>query len=204
MIDISGATGRLKAVYDYLVANLSVARAAKIDNLDAAISTRAGASTALSSATWTGTRAGYLDKIEGPTDAPPTWHSASSGAITSTSNLNPPAVLQICTVGADVSASVYTTTLSVSGRGVLTFAALYFDAYSGNGYMRIIIDGVTIIEQSTNASYAFGAVVGAMVETSVGIYAIPCEQIPFRTSLQIQIRTNGPGTVRAFWRYRLA
>lgn len=35
MIDISGATGRLKAVYDYLVANLSVARAAKIDNLDA-------------------------------------------------------------------------------------------------------------------------------------------------------------------------
>ena len=39
------------------------ARAAKMDNLDAAISSRAPASTALSTAQWTNTRAGYLDNI---------------------------------------------------------------------------------------------------------------------------------------------
>lgn len=39
------------------------ARAAKMDNLDAAISSRAPASTALSTAQWTNTRAGYLDKL---------------------------------------------------------------------------------------------------------------------------------------------
>ena len=37
------------------------ARAGKVDNLDAAVSTRAPSSTALSTATWTATKAGYLD-----------------------------------------------------------------------------------------------------------------------------------------------
>lgn len=37
------------------------ARAGKLDNLDALISSRAPASTALSTATWTNTKAGYLD-----------------------------------------------------------------------------------------------------------------------------------------------
>ena len=43
------------------------ARAAKMDNLDAAISSRAPASTALSTAQWTNTRAGYLDKLNNAT-----------------------------------------------------------------------------------------------------------------------------------------
>jgi hypothetical protein len=37
------------------------ARAAKLDNLDAAVTTRAAAATALSNATWTNAKAGYLD-----------------------------------------------------------------------------------------------------------------------------------------------
>ena len=45
------------------VAAWTSARAAKMDNLDAAISSRAPASTALSTAQWTNTRAGYLDKL---------------------------------------------------------------------------------------------------------------------------------------------
>lgn len=63
MIDISGASGRLKAVYTYLTSYLSATRCAKIDNCDTTTSSRAAASTALSSATWTAARAGYLDKI---------------------------------------------------------------------------------------------------------------------------------------------
>lgn len=56
-----GPSGRLKT----LLARLTDARATKIDNLDAAISTRAAASTALSTANWTAARAGYLDVLSG-------------------------------------------------------------------------------------------------------------------------------------------
>lgn len=49
------------------VAAWTSARAAKMDNLDAAISSRAPASTALSTAQWTNTRAGYLDKLNNAT-----------------------------------------------------------------------------------------------------------------------------------------
>jgi hypothetical protein len=44
-----------------LLARLTSGRASNLDNLDAAVSTRAAASTALSSTTWDGTKAGYLD-----------------------------------------------------------------------------------------------------------------------------------------------
>ena len=205
MIDfLLGVPGKLKTISDYLAAYLSPTRCAKIDNLDTTLTSRAPASTALSTATWTGTRAGFLDKIEGPAVAPPTGHSLPDDQITTTSSGNPPSVLALCAKSGDVSVSSYTTVLNVSGRGVLTFAALYFATSSGNGYMKIIVDGVTLIEQSTDNSQAFGALVGAIVVNASGVFAIPCEQIPFRTSLQIQIRNNGSGTVRAFWRYRLA
>lgn len=62
MIDfLLGVPGKLKSVYDHLTTYLSSTRCAKIDNLDAAISSRAAASTALSSGTWTDTKAGYID-----------------------------------------------------------------------------------------------------------------------------------------------
>jgi len=49
--------GKLNTLTDRLTSG----RAANLDNLDVAVSTTAPASTALSSATWTGTKAGYLD-----------------------------------------------------------------------------------------------------------------------------------------------
>jgi hypothetical protein len=52
-----GVPGKLKTLTDRLTSG----RAANLDNLDVAVSTTAPASTALSSATWTGTKAGYLD-----------------------------------------------------------------------------------------------------------------------------------------------
>ncbi len=61
---------RLKQIYDYLTGNLSSTRVAKIDNLDATISSRAAASTALSSATWTSARAANLDKIQAIMNTP--------------------------------------------------------------------------------------------------------------------------------------
>lgn len=64
MIDfLLGVPGKLKTIIDHLNANLSPTRAGKIDNLDAAISTRAPSSTALSTANYTAARAGYLDNL---------------------------------------------------------------------------------------------------------------------------------------------
>lgn len=58
-----GVPGKLKTVIDYLTTNLSIARSAKIDNLDTTLSSRAAGSTALSTAVWTNTRAGLLDGV---------------------------------------------------------------------------------------------------------------------------------------------
>jgi hypothetical protein len=64
MIDfLLGVPGKLKTISDYLTTYLSSTRAAKIDNLDVVLSTRAASSTAVSSADLTPARAGYLDKL---------------------------------------------------------------------------------------------------------------------------------------------
>ncbi len=58
--DAAGTTtlfARLKQIYDYLTGNLSSTRAAKIDNLDAAISSRATAADSPNPSYYTTTRA---------------------------------------------------------------------------------------------------------------------------------------------------
>jgi len=52
-----GLPGRIKILMDRITST----RASNLDNLNATVSSRAPASTALSSSVWTGTRAGYLD-----------------------------------------------------------------------------------------------------------------------------------------------
>ena len=65
MAPLLGLPGKVKTLIDRLTST----RATNLDNLDAAITTRAAASTALSSATWTGTRAGYIDLLNTHLDA---------------------------------------------------------------------------------------------------------------------------------------
>ena len=52
-----GLPGRIKILMDRITST----RASNLDNLNATVSSRAPASTALSSSVWTGTREGYLD-----------------------------------------------------------------------------------------------------------------------------------------------
>lgn len=64
MIDfLLGVPGKLSTLLGWFTTYWTAARAAKIDNLDAAVSTRAVASTALTNATWTDARAGKMDAI---------------------------------------------------------------------------------------------------------------------------------------------
>ena len=55
------------SILDTFVAAYTTLRAGKLDNLDALISSRAPANTALSNATWTNARAGYLDYLANTT-----------------------------------------------------------------------------------------------------------------------------------------
>ena len=65
MIDfLLGVPGKLKTIADYMTTNLSPTRAAKIDNADVATSTRAPASTALSTATWTAAMASTMFRVK--------------------------------------------------------------------------------------------------------------------------------------------
>lgn len=79
MIDISGASGRLKAVYTHLTSYLSSTRCAKIDNLDTTMSSRAPASTAVSNADYTPARGALLERLNATPGIPGTVKSIQSG-----------------------------------------------------------------------------------------------------------------------------
>jgi hypothetical protein len=64
MIDfLMGVPGKLDAILAWFTSYWTAVRAVKLDNLDAAMSTRAAASTALTNATWTDVRAAKLDTV---------------------------------------------------------------------------------------------------------------------------------------------
>jgi len=59
MAPLLGVPGKLKTLLD----RITTARAANLDNIDAAVSSRAPSATALSTATWTNARAANIDEI---------------------------------------------------------------------------------------------------------------------------------------------
>ena len=67
---LMGIPGKVKTLLD----RLTSARASNLDNLNTTISSRAAASTALSTATWTNTRAGYLDASLNTINGDPAVH----------------------------------------------------------------------------------------------------------------------------------
>lgn len=58
---LAGVPGKLATISTHLTSYLSSTRAAKIDNCDTTVSSRAPSSTALSNATWTDAKAGFVD-----------------------------------------------------------------------------------------------------------------------------------------------
>jgi len=86
MIDfLMAVPGKLTTIYSHLTTYMSSTRMPKIDNLDAAISTRAAAATAVSSANWTTARAGYLEKLNATAGILGTIKSVQYGTVTANS-----------------------------------------------------------------------------------------------------------------------
>lgn len=214
---LAGVPGKLKTLIDRLTA----ARAANLDKLDANISTRAAASTALSNATWNGTlaanlgalttaRAAKLDLLpiinpvaESPIAA--NWPALSSAPFSRTADV-------VCTVVGGTTFSTSSTSLvnvvTITGRGVLNFVAVTQMSYTGTLQLQIIIDGVTVLDATGGGSANDWAVavgtlnIGSNISTDTTVN-VGLDQVPFRSSLAIKMRVaSGSGNRYCVYRLR--
>lgn len=201
-----------------LLTNYTAVRAAY---LDVAISSRAPASTALSTTVWTAARAAALDALaalaanlttllQRPTLSPPTTLAFTTGATSAVRA----ALLQI--VGLSNSANVsptagnYLATINEVGRGNINFLALSVtaDPPSGTVGYRITIDDQVFTGNLTGSAGAKSAIViGAIgVDDSSGnpmISGVAFENIPFLTLFKVEFTNSvSSGTYSSQAKYR--
>lgn len=174
---LAGVPGKLKTLADRLTAT----RAANLDKLDANITTRAAAATALSNAVWSDARAGKLDKIDGiESDAQyctddPTSRPPIAGGL-------PFTVSVVSTLGVAPNTITAGSSHSYSGAGVLEMVALHNASGAGvAGSVTVTIDGEAVLAWS-------GTVPAGNAVTCAGSMAgdsFSLGRVPFRSSLQI-------------------
>lgn len=192
MIDfLLGVPGKLKTISDYLTANWTATRATKVDNLDAAISTRAPASTALTNVMWTDVRAEKLDGI-----------TAAVSSIISTGWPATPSYCPIanntllaCSGGtvASTTSTSWVDALNITGSGVINLIAGYHGTAAGQPggmYIRVTIDGVVLPTVSaSNGHQLLAGALCAPYDVAAAAYTITgvtYDQINFKTSLRIE------------------
>ena len=197
-IFLNGVPGRLKTLIDRLVPSgsaetLTDTRLANLDDLDAAVSTRAPSATALSTATWTGTKAGYLDaaissvKMKGQVNMvrDTTWTSTAVETAAASDGLgakyNAPATMN---------AGQYYELLSVTAAGwlYLVVTARNTSFSSGTLSTRITIDGDVwdVITDTGTATAGYGHVAhGAMSDVVITPIATR-----FDTSVKVEIASS--------------
>lgn len=196
---------------DLLDNRLTTARAAKLDNLDAAVSTRAAADTAVSNANYTATRAGYLDhlnmaagKIAAAEDSPlldvPIANGLVGEATTAVSSTNMGLVSGVSQAGTN--STTLANVVNYTGQGVLEFCTTYKPANAtATARQVIIIDGVTVSDLTTTTNqYAFVTGAGAFIPGSAPVIAL--SQIPFKASLQIQHSSSDGTSIGTYYKYR--
>lgn len=215
---LAGVPGKLKTLIDRLTST----RAANLDNLNATITSRAAASTALSNATWTDGRAAKLDNITTPLlDKPPIAAGlvgpASNASFASTTSA-PQGAANFATSAACGSTGAYVDVINVTGSGLLT--GLHMVGTPGGAgtptySLQLIIDGVTIgtYTCSTHAgggNYRLHPIHGQLqwhydVIASVNNYTMMPAPVglPFKTSLQIRVSSSNStvSTIGTYYSY---
>lgn len=196
-----GLPGKLKVLTDRLTSG----RATNLDKLDALISSRAPASTALLYTVWTDSRAAKIDVlaleaspllsapiVSGVVPQAPTavTLSATSDVYTKNSGLEHLAV----------TSTSYVNAVNYAGKGVLEFAAAQHDTNTNITTMQITIDGVVVILATVTGS-GFNGTVAAMVGVINSSAGVSLASIPFKTSLKIEVKVSA-GTGRSFIKYR--
>lgn len=158
--DAANASGSIFArLAEMLTNRLTAARAAF---LDAAISSRAPSSTALSTATWTAARAANLDNIEIVHTNVPAMADYSNGSAV---------------------AGTFYTVLDITGSGILHKAAVNGGTNLIGHRLRITIDGVaTVLAPMVESQYSRG--IGNAITLQYFC------NIKFNTSLKVEADAN--------------
>jgi len=201
---LAGVPGKLKTLLDRLTAT----RAANLDKLNATISSRAAASTALSKAVWTDTRAGKLDLL--PLVDPVAESPIATGWPTLVFGGFGTADAEV--VRRVVGGVAFTTSslslvdvVSITGRGVLNFVAIMTGNDMSPAQLQIIIDGVTVLNATGGGggNYQWAVAVGTLNIESTSAVQAALDQIPFRSSLVIKLRgTSGTSARKCVYRLR--
>lgn len=216
MIDfLLSVPGKLKSISDYLTGTLYPYITTRTANLDTNVNSRAPASTALTNATWTDTRAGKLDLVvaEGPLTKAPT--ALSTPAFYYHPN---PAVQAIYAYpGAGMFAPTTTSlvdVVNISGSGVLELCIAQGDSpNAGQGIQLVVtIDGTAIFNQTvTNTGGTYPVLVAAGLMAMHSFWngtAVVYENVvsglshmPFKTSLRIQARKVAGNSGQVLYKY---
>lgn len=199
-----GLPGKLKVLTD----RLTSLRATNLDNLNATVSSRAAAATALTSVVWTDARAGKLDT--GALEASPLLSPPIVSGVVPTA---PTAVIiawytHVYTKNSGlehsgVTSTSYVNAVNYTGKGVLEFAAAQNETAAGTTTMQITVDGVVIILATVAGVGGGSANVAAMVGViNSDSCVISLSAIPFKISLKIEVKVTGGSTGRSFIKYR--
>lgn len=199
-----GLPGKLKTLTDRLTSG----RAANLDKLDALVSSRAPASTALLYTVWTDARAAKLDVVAleaSPLLSPP----IASGLVPAT-----PTVVLISSYqdvytknsGLEhlgVTSTTYVNAVNYTGKGVLEFVGAQNETAAGTTTMQITVDGVVIMLDTVGGVGGGAANVKALVGTiNKAECVISLSAVPFKTSLKIEVKVTAGSTGRSFIKYR--
>lgn len=194
-----------------LLARLTSGRASALDHLDADISTRAPASSAVSSATWTSALAAFLALVQKPPVASglinsPREFASAGGTIVEMGYSD---LIQSSTSAS----SSFVDAVNYSGAGVLQAVWLNRaqNATPDACTIEVIVDGATVLSYTTaagSANFTYATcVVGGVQRYSDGTnyYVLPgaMDDIPFTTSLQIKRKnSSGNATHSVYYKYR--
>lgn len=192
-----GLPGQIKKLIDRLVPSgsaqtLTDARVSALDNLNATVSSRAPSSTALSSAMWTDTKAGYLDAAISSVAYPVQTEIINQDASGTTGIAGLNAISPGRGFGSlTVTGGAYAEVLSVAVPGILWWAACWRGSAFTNGTLniRITIDGVVAIL----TGYVNAATTQNTGAIGVGAYAgtVPILMpIRFTTSMKIEVTSS--------------
>lgn len=192
---LAGVPGKLAKLVTRLAPSgyaqtLTDARVSALDNLNATVSSRAPSSTALSSAMWTDTKAGYLDAAISSVRYPVQTDINRADGLMAISTLVDGFAIESANLDVSPGGS-YTEVLNVNAPGILWWAS----CNRGGGFsagtlnIRITIDG-TVALLTANASTittAGSGVVGVGYINNSTAFLMP---LRFKTSLKIEVTSS--------------
>lgn len=191
IFSLGGVPGKLKTLLD----RLTSARATKLDNLDAAISTTAPAATALSTATWTSALATYLGTAarRKPVTAIKNYFTENAGQAACQQVTNLGGGTQEKGVSAyrinsgALTANTLATMLTRTGAGVVRFLALNVnDTTPRTIRLKVTIDGTSVYDVTSGTITTLRSGIFAVGAVYDGTTGVVLGNLEYDTSLLIE------------------